>query len=266
MHCPYDPHGLDELALFRGVANQELSWLNGHLHQKTFSAGAYVMATDQPGEVIYVILDGSVKVHVDQVDGTEVLLTVLGPGDVVGEMSLLDGAGRSANVVTLEESTLLWMHRSALRECLRRMPQVSLNLMEILCERVRQANERIQSLAALDVGGRVALQILSLARRYGRPTSNGGMVIPIRLTQSDIANLIGASRERVNQIMVSCKERQQISVDQRHHITVHDQEALARRAQLGGQLPPTSTLAGELGTRSAPISHGRGGFALGVSS
>ena len=226
-----DPSSLGDIGLFRGLAPDHLSWLDGHLRRRTVVAGANIVAAEQPGEVIYIILSGTVKIHVEQANGTDVILAILGPGDIVGEMSLLDGTARSADVVTLEETTLLWMDRDTLHECLQRMPVVATNMMRILCDRLRQASEQIQSLAALGVRDRVLRQILVFAQRYGRVTPDGSVLIPIRLTQSDIAGLIGASRERVNQIISACKRRQQLSVDRDYHITVHDREALARQCQ-----------------------------------
>lgn len=226
-----DPDYLASIALFHGIGPEQLSWLNDHLHRKTFPAGSFLFTADQPGEVVYIILSGTVKIHVDQEDGTEVILAILGAGDTVGEMSLIDSAGRSASVATLEQSTLLWMDRGTFQECLRTMPAMTYNLVQILCDRLRLANEQIQSLAALDVYDRIARLILAFAQQYGQTAAGSDIVIPIRLTQSDIAGLVGASRKRVNQVIVFYKQRQYISVDQDFRITVHNQEALAGRCR-----------------------------------
>jgi CRP/FNR family cyclic AMP-dependent transcriptional regulator len=111
------------------------------------------------------------------------------------------------------------------------MPTMMRNLVRILSRRIRLANAQIQSLATLDVYGRVARQLLAFANEYGRRTPNGGTVITLRLTQSDLADLIGATRVRVNQVLVDFRQHNYISVDQNHRITVHDQEALARRCE-----------------------------------
>jgi CRP/FNR family cyclic AMP-dependent transcriptional regulator len=99
----------------------------------------------------------------------------------------------------------------------------------MLCNRLRVANEQIKALATQDVEGRVARQMLAFAQLYGRPTREGEVQIPLRLTQGDLAGLIGATRERVNQVIACYKQRRYISVDQNYRITIHKPEALSRR-------------------------------------
>jgi len=226
-----DPAALSELVLFRDLEPEQLSWLNDHLHLKTFPAGSNIVAAEQPGEVVYIILEGTIKISIEQVDGAEVILAILGPGDTVGELSLIDSAGRSANVVTMERSSLVWMDRDTFWESLQKMPVITYELLHVLGDRLRLANEQIQALATLDIYGRVARQILAIAGRYGQVTSDGEIVIPIRLTQSDIASLVGASRERVNQVMVAYKQQNYISIDQNYRITIHDRQALVQRCR-----------------------------------
>lgn len=224
-----DPATLREVALFEGLTLDQLSHLNGLLYRKAFPAGADVMMEEQPGEVAYIILRGTVKIFVVGEGETDVILAVLGHGEVVGEMSLVDSLGRSASVVALEDSTLLWIDRTAFWECLRTMPVLTFNLARILSRRVRLANVQVHALATLDVPGRVARQILAFAHEYGQDTPDGGRLIPIRLTQTDLAGLVGASRVRVNQALMQWKRRKIISVDERHRITVHNAAPLARR-------------------------------------
>ena len=189
-----------------------------------------MLTAEQPGEAIYVLLRGSVKVHLLTPEGTEVILAVLGPGEVVGEMSLADSLGRSASVTTLEESTFLWVDRRTFSSSIEGSPVLARNLADVLSRRVRLANAHLLSMAALDVPGRVASQLLALAREYGEETPEG-LRVPIKLTQSDLAALVGASRVRVNQALGYYRKRGDISIDRAHRIIVHDEEALARRAR-----------------------------------
>jgi CRP/FNR family cyclic AMP-dependent transcriptional regulator len=202
--------------------------LRENLHTRTFPAGTNIITAEQPGEVVYIILDGTVKIYMVKADGTTVILAILGPGDVVGEMSLIDSVGRSANVLTLEDSNLIWMDRITFQHCLETIPKVNYNLVRILSQRVRLANEQIQALASLDVYGRVARQFLAFAERYGKPLEDDAVIIPIHLTQTDLAELVGASRKRVNQVIVSLKRAETISVDSDGRIIIHNHDVLTR--------------------------------------
>ncbi|HEX5085413.1 MAG TPA: Crp/Fnr family transcriptional regulator [Blastocatellia bacterium] len=222
---------LSRIDLFRNLPHTDLRLLGELLHRKTFPAGKLLMTVDQTGEVVYFILSGAVKVHIDQEDGSNVSISILGPGEVIGEMSALDQTNRSASIVTLEETALLWMDRETFRHCLTVIPALAANLACTLSSRLRSANEQIQSLAAFEVETRIARRILAFAERYGQSLPNGDLLIPIRLTQTDIANLVGASREHTNKILVSYKDRGYLSVDQNHHITIHNLSALASRSK-----------------------------------
>jgi CRP/FNR family cyclic AMP-dependent transcriptional regulator len=187
-----------------------------------------VLTVEQPGEAVYIILHGTVKIHVEQGDGRDVILSILGAGDLLGEMSLIDSVGRSASALTLESSLMLWMDKQAFNHLLDEFPPVARNLVRILSARVRLSDQLIQALATLDVYGRVARQLLAFAERYGRPTADGETRIPIALTQGDIADLVGASRKRVNQVMVAFKSQGLIGADAEGHIILYDSKGLAR--------------------------------------
>jgi CRP/FNR family cyclic AMP-dependent transcriptional regulator len=229
-----DPGQLRDLELFQGLDGDQLAHLNQLLRASNVAAGTHFITAEQPGDMVYVLLEGTVKIYVSRTDGREVILAFLGPGDTVGEMSLVDSAGRSANVVTTESSRLLWMDRASFQACLRTMAPLAANLVRLLSHRLRFANEQIQALCTLDVPGRVARQILALADRYGKPAAGaapgaaGEVKIQLRLTQSDLGEVIGASRERVNQAIVEFKQNGYIAVDSDHRIHVRDRQALAR--------------------------------------
>jgi CRP/FNR family cyclic AMP-dependent transcriptional regulator len=219
---------LSEVELFRNFSPEQLDWIGERMHYRSYPAGANLIIVEQPGEVVYIVRSGTLKIHIEQAGGADVILAILGPGDVVGEMSLIDSSGRSANVITLEESQLFWMSAGIFQECLCTIPAFSQNLVRIMSQRVRLANELIQALATLDVHGRVARQLLAFSEKYGEARKEGCVLIPIKLTQGDIADLVGASRKRVNQVMVTFKQQGYISVDDKGRITVTDRKALAR--------------------------------------
>jgi CRP/FNR family cyclic AMP-dependent transcriptional regulator len=227
MPAIHDPTFLRRIALFRDLDLGDLAVLNRLMRRQDLPAGVRLMASDTPGDSAYVIRQGAVKVHVEQEDGRDVIVAILGPGEIVGEMSVIDRELRSGSVVTLEDSVVFWIDRDTFQNCLRTMPKLTLNLTEILTKRLRIANERIKALATLDVYGRVAQHLLVLAQEYGEAVDMGTL-IPIRLTQGDLASLVGASRVRVNQALVQLKKRGGISTDQHHHITVLNEDVLER--------------------------------------
>jgi len=226
-----DVKSLNQVGLFEGLSTEDLNRLNLLLHKRAFATGLNIITVAQPGDLVYILLDGTVKIYVDQLDGSEVILAFLGPGDTFGEMSMVDTAGRSANVIALEECNCLIMDRNAFYQCLKSMKGLSYNLVRLLSRRLRLANEQIQALSTLDVRGRVARQLLAFAQQYGEADPSNNVRIPLRLTQTDVAALVGASRERVNQVIVDFKDSGFISVDPSHRFTVHDVQALVGRCQ-----------------------------------
>ncbi len=219
---------LSAIPLFAGLSETQLAWIAQRAHRRLFPGGKDIMTAEQPGEAVYVILHGTVKIHIEQAGGQDVILSILGAGDTLGEMSLIDNVGRSASVVTLEDTLVLWMDKAAFHQVLQDFPPVALNLIRILSSRVRLSDELIKSLATLDVYGRVARQLLAFAEKYGQSHENEATLIPIHLTQGDIADLVGASRKRVNQVMVFFREQEFISLNASGKIIVLDRAALAK--------------------------------------
>ena len=217
---------LSDIKLFEGLTQTQLDWVSKHAHRRIFTAGMNVMTVEQPGEAVFIILHGTVKIHIEQ-GGRDVILSVLGSGDLLGEMSLIDSVGRSASALTLENSLMLWMDKTTFNYLLDNFPPVARNLVKILSARVRLSDQVIQSLATLDVNGRVARQLLAFAERYGRDVADG-VQVRIVLTQGDLADLVGASRKRVNQAMVFFKEQGLVSTDMDGRFTIHDKEGLAQ--------------------------------------
>ncbi|HLJ68086.1 MAG TPA: Crp/Fnr family transcriptional regulator [Chloroflexota bacterium] len=217
---------LRAIPLFAGVSEDRLGWVRERLHRRHYGAGVHIVTACEVGTAAYIVISGTVKVYMDREDGTSVILAILGPGEIVGDMSLVDLLGRSATVITLEDTEVLSIDAAAFRACIRDIPGVAVNLATILSRRLRLANEQILALGTLDVYGRVARQIQVLAHEYGEPVTDGTL-IPIRLTQHDLADLVGASRVRVNQALGSLKRHGVISVDQRYRIVVHEPGALA---------------------------------------
>jgi CRP/FNR family cyclic AMP-dependent transcriptional regulator len=217
---------LADIDLFAGLTPTQLDWVAQRAHRRVFEAGRNVITIDQPGEAVYIILHGTVKIHIEQGERI-VILSILGAGDLLGEMSLIDSVGRSASAVTLEDSLMLWMDRVTFQYILDNFTPVARNLVRILSARVRLSDQLIQALATLDVNGRVARQLLAFAEKYGRE-KDGAIQIRIVLTQSEIADLVGASRKRVNQTMVLFKDQGLIDTDGEGRIAIRDSPGLAK--------------------------------------
>jgi CRP/FNR family transcriptional regulator, cyclic AMP receptor protein len=218
---------LGRTLLFEGLTPRELATVRALLRRTTIPARTLLMSVDQPGDAAYVILSGTVKIHVEQPSGGDVILAILGTGEVIGEMSLVERLGVSANVMALEDSDLAVMDRVAFQAALRDIPLLAHNLNRILSRRLRLANAHIQSLASQKIPGRVARLLLSFAQEYGRPgPEHATTTIPLRLTQEDLGSMAGASRAQVNRVLSQLKREGTVSQDRALHITIHSLAAL----------------------------------------
>lgn len=218
---------LRELPLFAELSDDDLERISEHVRRTTVPAGTLLISAMLPAEAVYFILEGSVRVQLLSEEGNEITTAILGPGDSVGEMGMFTRRRSAVNVVTRQECTLLWMERKAFHACLDANPHLNRNLVRVFCARLRASTERNQALATLDVTGRVAQQLLELAERFGKPIPGEGIHIAIPITQGEVADLIAATRERVNHIMVRLKRSGIFTVDSEHRITLHRPEVLA---------------------------------------
>ncbi|MGI4789343.1 MAG: Crp/Fnr family transcriptional regulator [Janthinobacterium lividum] len=193
---------LQRVPLFAGLPAEALAALAGRLRRRKMPPNTPVVYKGDPSGALYLIASGQVKVHQATSGGDEVILNVLGPGDFFGEMSLIDGQPRSADISTLESVELLLLEGDALRETINEQPAVAWTLLQILTQRLRDQNERTEMLMTRDVAGRVADCLLRLAKSQGVPQPDGKSIcVDVSLTQSDIAALIGATRERVSRAL-----------------------------------------------------------------
>jgi CRP/FNR family cyclic AMP-dependent transcriptional regulator len=214
------PEHLEDILMFRGLSRSQLDAVRTVLTVRRLRSGDVLLETDDQGEAAYIIHSGFVRIRTIQGDGDETTLAFLGPGDIVGEMSLVDRQTRSATVVAHEPVTLLVLNRALFSTLIERVPAIGLNLATVLSRRLRIANTHIMALATMDVEGRIAQQLLTYTREYGEPLENGAVRLPFHLTQSDIASLVGASRVRVNQILGEYRRSGTIVIDPHGHLTV----------------------------------------------
>lgn len=228
MNATMDMTDIRDVAFFAGLSEDELEQVAALIHRTTIPAGTLLIGAQLPGKAVYFILSGSVKLQMVTHDGTEITVAIYGPGDTVGETSLVSRIDRSTSVITRQETEVLWMDRKDFLKRLDHSLAMNRNLIRHLSQRLLRATERIQALSSLDVTGRVARHLLDLAERYGTAVPGEGVRISLPVTQGEIAEMVAATRERVNHVMVRMKRAGVFSVDAEHHITVHRAELLLK--------------------------------------
>ena len=198
---------LRNIPLFASLSDSQLGLIAQRLQRSSYARGATIIAAGEPTGSLHILLSGRAQVVLGDHKGRSVILAMLKPGDYFGEMGLLDDHPRSASVVAREPSDILTLHKEDFARVLKENFDLSMTVARGLARRLRQADNRIGSLALLDVYGRVAQVLLQEAEVVdGIPTITG------RFSKQDIARMIGASRERVSRIMKDLERRGYIAV------------------------------------------------------
>src|SRR3954469_2786689 len=220
---------LAEVPLFAALDDDATAALTNAMTTREVDRGHVVFREGDAGDRLFVVLDGKVKISRTASDGRENLLTVLGPGEMFGELSLFDPGPRTATATTVTDSALASLDHDDLRPLLLAQPTVAVQLLAALAQRLRRTNEAMADLVFSDVPGRVAKALLDLAERFGDPESDG---VRVRhdLTQEELAQLVGASRETVNKALSEFANRGWLRLEGRS-VLLLDRERLARRAR-----------------------------------
>jgi len=227
------PGSVDVDVLARSVVlgtlpRSELEGLVSSFRRRNYRRGETIMHQGDPGNVVHVVCDGRVKVVLPSEGGDEAVLTILGPGDVLGEMALLDGEPRSATAVALEPVITATLSRETFLELLQRSPAAVEGVLAGLAQTIRRLSGEVGDLMFLDLQGRLAKKLLELAESHGSEGEDG-IEIQATLTQEDLAGMIGATRPRVNQLLGSFEDRGAISRRGRR-IVIRRADALTRWA------------------------------------
>jgi CRP/FNR family cyclic AMP-dependent transcriptional regulator len=191
---------LRNVPLFSELPEDQLQQLAGVLREARYKKNVTIFHVEDPGNAMFILKDGLVKITIEDQNGREIILRMLYPTDFFGEMSLLDGMPRSATVTTQEPTDALVLYREHFLALIERSPKILLNMTAVLSRRLRKMNELIRSLAFYDVYGKVARVLLTLAAEKGRATEQG-TVIDLRLTQQELAELAGMSRETMTRTL-----------------------------------------------------------------
>lgn len=217
---------LRNVPFFAGLSDRELEALADGLEKRTFGKGMIIFHKDSPGDTMYIIESGKVRIFILSESGQEISVNIYGPGDTFGELALLDGLPRSAGAVAVERTVTLTLHRDDFLPHLETYPRMAQSIIEVLSTRLRYTTTYAESLAFLDVYGRVAAKLLELAERYG--VQKEGIEIELRLTQSELASWVGATRESVNKVLGTFRGQGLIEIEGKK-ITISDQQGLEKR-------------------------------------
>jgi CRP/FNR family transcriptional regulator len=192
--------------------------------------GETVFTEGDPGDTLYVILSGKVKLARTSSDGRESLMSVLGPGEMFGELSLFDPGPRLSSAIAVADTKLISLGHQDLTLFLRDHPEVAMQMLSGMAHRLRRTNEGLSDLVFTDVPGRVAKALLDLSRRFGRRIETGGVQVDHGLTQEELAQLVGASRETVNKALADFAGRGWLVLGAKS-VTLIDLDRLRRRSR-----------------------------------
>ncbi len=214
--------------LFAGLDDESTSALLKFMKPRNLRRGTVLFREGDSGNELYIVSTGKLKVGRESPDGRENLLSVVGPGEMIGELTLFDPGTRSTTVTAVSQTELLSLEHNDLMTWLEERPQAAMNLLRALAQRLRRTNDTVGDLVFSDVPGRVAKALLDLAQRFGKQGPDGTLVAH-DLTQEELAQLVGASRETVNKALADFAARGWLRLEARA-VVILDQERLSNRA------------------------------------
>jgi CRP-like cAMP-binding protein len=220
---------LARAGIFQGVPPTAVSAVTQDLRRAEFESGRTIFAQGDPGDDLYIVLAGRVKIGRRAVGGGLNLLTIMGPSDMFGELSIFDPGPRTLSAVAISDVRVVTMDRDALRRWITDRPEIAVQLLRVLARRLRRTNNDLADLIFTDVAGRVAKRLLQLAQRFG-VQEDGATLVTHGLTVEEIAQLAGAPPETVHKVLDDFTIRGWIRV-QGNGVVITDSESLAGRAQ-----------------------------------
>ena len=203
--------------LFGQLAPEELERLVAYMRLVRQPARTVLFRKGDPGTHMVVVVRGRVKVCTHSEDGKELVLNLINPGEVVGEIALLDGSDRTADAVTLVDSDLLILERRDFIPFLQRHPESCMRLFAVLCERLRKTSELLEEALFLEGSSRLAKRLVHLAEIFGKPIP-GGVMVDIPLSQQQLGNMVGMSRESMNKQLKQWRQDGLISIEEGRYV------------------------------------------------
>ncbi|MDB9722846.1 Crp/Fnr family transcriptional regulator [Candidatus Marinimicrobia bacterium] len=205
---------LRNVPIFSDLSDSDLTKIALKMVPREYGKGKMILLEESHGESFFIITSGAVKVTRLSDDGREVILAILGESDFFGEMSLLDGSGRSANIVANETAIMLTLSRRDFLECLESYPKIAISLLEELAIRLRKSDQQIESLSLSDSEQRIGITLIRLAEELGT-IKQGNVFIKNLPFQQDIANMAGTSRETVSRTLKLLEDKSLIMKEKR---------------------------------------------------
>ncbi|MBN1483200.1 MAG: Crp/Fnr family transcriptional regulator [Chloroflexia bacterium] len=218
---------LRKIPLFKDLATEELSALAEATRLQRNQKGDLVVRKGDPGDALFLIRSGKVRVFTMDEEGQEIALNIYGPGDFFGELSLLDGLPRSASITTLTDCELLVLGRDEFAAQLEAHPRMVMRILAALTVRLRTTTERAERMAFLNIYGRIALQLLDLAEEHGRPAQQG-IEIDMDLTPEDLASLAGVDLSGLERVLKFYQDAGLVETDW-PRLVVRDADGLRQR-------------------------------------
>lgn len=215
--------------LFKALDDVAATSLRKSMVAASIKKGETLFEEGQPGDRLYLVKSGKIKLSHSSGDGRESVLMVLGPGDMFGELSLFDPGPRTSTAIAVTDSEVLGLGNTDLRPWLKDHPEVAQSLLQALAHRLRRTSEAMSDLVFADVPGRVAKALLELGEKFGAPSA-AGLYVHHDLTQEELAQLVGASRETVNKALADFVSRGWIRLETRS-VELLDLERLTKRAK-----------------------------------
>ena len=212
--------------LFTGLNEEDLAVLAGCLGRRVFGKGVIIFHKDSPGHTLYLIESGRVRTFILSDAGQEISLSLYGSGEAFGELAFLDGQPRSTGAITVEPAITFTLAREDFLRCLGQHPLLAQSIIQVLSTRIRYLSGYIESLAFLDVNGRLASRLLNLADCCG--AQGDDQEIPLDLTQAELASWVASTRESVNKALNKFRDLGLIQVNGRR-ITIHDRRGLQKQ-------------------------------------
>ncbi len=211
----------------RGLSPDSLERVASLAVQRSFRSGAVVFSPGDPGDALYAIVSGRIRISAGAADGKELFLNIMEPGDSFGEIALLDGGARTASATATAPTELLSIRREHFTALLAREPGVALELLRLCGERLRWTSGQVEDTWLLDAPARLAKRLLSLAELHGKRAGNS---VRLQISQEDLASFLGVSRQVVNQYLQTWKGRGWVDLG-RGAITVRDEGAIRTASQ-----------------------------------